>query len=79
MNSPGQTPLLIFSLSDPQDRLTSFHAKLFTRDLLSLKGSSLVHLNLNPPTEKSIDKILRQVAESEDLLMSDQQLVEVRC
>ena len=38
-----------------------------------------MHLNLNPPTERSIDKVLRSVAESEDLLMSDQQLVEVRC
>lgn len=33
--SPLQTPLIIFTLSDSQDRLSSFHAKLFSREILS--------------------------------------------
>lgn len=34
--------------------------------------------SLNPPTEKSIDKILRRIAESEELCMGQQQLEEIR-
>ena len=70
LNLPS-TPLLIFVLSDPQDRLPSFHAKLLSRDIYQQKGSTIMHLNLNPPTEKSIDKVLRTIAEGEELYMTD--------
>lgn len=76
--SPGQTPLLIFTLSDGQDRLPTFHAKLFSKDILSLKGTALIHFNLNPPTERSIDKVLRTIAESEELCLSEGQLLDIR-
>lgn len=34
--------------------------------------------NLNPPTERGIDKVLKHIAECEDLCLSEQQLVEIR-
>ncbi len=76
--SPLSTPLIIFTLSDSQDRLSSFHSKLFVREILQLRGESFFVLNLNAPTEKSIDKVLKIVAEGEELCMGDGQLVDIR-
>jgi DNA polymerase III delta prime subunit len=45
---------------------------------LSTKGESLFVLNLNPPTERGIDKVLKCVAEGEELCVSDGQLVDIR-
>jgi DNA polymerase III delta prime subunit len=34
--------------------------------------------NLNPPTERGIDKVLKMVAEGEQLCMNDGQLIDIR-
>ena len=69
---------MIFTLSDSQDRLTSFQGKLFCREILSQRGESMFVLNLNAVTERAIDKVLKTVAEGEELCMSDGQLVDIR-
>ena len=35
------------------------------------KGKAFVIFNLNPPTERNIDKALKTVSEQEDLVISD--------
>jgi hypothetical protein len=76
--SNGPTPLLIFTLSDSQERVPSFINKILSKDILSQKGQSVQTFSLNPPTEKSLDKILRKIAEAEELCMVQQQLEEIR-
>ena len=76
--SPLATPLVIFTLSDSQERLSTFHSKLFARDLLQLRNESFFVFNINPPTEKSIDRVLKTIAEGEELCMSDGQILEIR-
>jgi hypothetical protein len=73
-----QTPLLIFTLSDSQERIPSFINKILCKEIMALKGSTVQVFNLNPPTEKAIDKVLKQIAEGEELCMPDSQLVEIR-
>ena len=34
--------------------------------------------NLNPPTERGIDKVLKHIAEQEELCLADSQLLEIR-
>jgi DNA polymerase III delta prime subunit len=51
--------------------LNTFHSKLFVREILQQRNESFFVLNLNAPTEKSIDKVLKIVAEGEELCMSD--------
>ena len=45
---------------------------------MSQRGESMFVLNLNAVTERAIDKVLKTVAEGEELCMSDGQLVDIR-
>lgn len=58
--------------------MPSFLTKLLSKELQSLRGSSILTFSLNPPTEKGIDKTLKHIAECEDLCLTDAQLLEIR-
>lgn len=78
MQSSTRTPLIIFTLSDSQEKTPSFHAKVFSREILSQKGKKLVVLNLNPPTERNIEKVLKNISICEELTISDNQIQEIK-
>ena len=72
------TPLIVFTLSDSQERVPTFIGKILSKEIMAQKGSSVFVFNLNAPTERSIDKMLKTVAEGEQLCLADQQLLEIR-
>ena len=60
--SSTRTPLIIFTLSDNTEKSQSFQAKVFSREIMSQKGKALVVFNLNPPTERNIEKVLKNIS-----------------
>ncbi len=76
--STDVTPLIVFSLSDSQERVPTFINKILCKEILQQKGQAFVTFSLNPPTEKGIDKTLKHIAECEDLCLADSQLLEIR-
>ena len=76
--SKEATPLIVFSLSDSQERVPSFLSKVLSKELQALRGSTIATFSLNPPTEKGIDKTLKHIAECEELCLTDAQLLEIR-
>ncbi len=78
VNSPGQTPLLLFVLSDSAERSNSFLSKIFPKELLSLKDTKFNVLSLNPPTEKNIIKVMRAIIVSEEIDIADSKLEDIK-
>ena len=68
-------PLLVFIFSDPVERSKSFLFKIFSKNVL--EHIKTAKLTLNPVTEGSIDKVLRQITATEGIYenkISDMQL-----
>lgn len=57
----------------------SFITKIFGKDIVQQKEKSVAFFNLNPPTEKGMDKLLKNIAFYENLnQISDRLIAEVR-
>jgi len=65
--------LIIFTLSDPSEKSLSFLNKVFGKDIMSEKDRRVAMFNLNPPTEKSIEKVLKMIAHNENIAVSDKE------
>ena len=77
----GQTPklpLIILTLSDPAERSKSFLNRMFDASTVQ-RHPKFKLLQLNPPTDALIDKVLKNIVKSEGVThLSDNRLVEIR-
>ncbi|CDW87611.1 cell cycle checkpoint protein rad17-like [Stylonychia lemnae] len=73
--SQNRTPLIIFTLSEQQERSMSFIVKIFGKEIVQQKDKAVAFFNLNPPTEKGMDKLLKNIAFSENLNQVNERLI----
>lgn len=74
-----ETPLLIFTLSDSNEKSPSFLNRIFSREIMLQKGKALQFLTLNPPTEKAIEKTLRNIIDAEEIIgITESKISEIR-
>jgi hypothetical protein len=78
-SSDNQSPLLVFTFSDSNERSNGFLNRIFSKNVMAQKDGAVKILNLNPPTEQQIDKILKQILEAESILhISDEKIKDIR-
>lgn len=67
-------PLILFSLSDSEERSAAFPLKVFSKKISDGMGTVLKVLKINPPTEKVILDILDKISYNENLNLSKEVL-----
>ena len=73
-----ETPLLVFTVSDPLERSLTFLNKIFSQKIMQQKENLLSLFSINPPTEKNIDFILRRIANKEGLCLREEDLLLIK-
>lgn len=57
--------MVVFTFSDPNERSNSFLNKIFSKRILEEKNQSVHVVNINPPTEAKLQKVLKTIVDNE--------------